>query len=84
MQCDIVSILWKKFFLTIANNRDYVHNYCNKPLNRFDQHCREWYLHNLIKNDIEINSSNSLDDLPEHAIYWEGDDFVGKNERFSK
>ena len=49
--------------------------YFNRPLDRFDKHCRETYLHNLIKNDIERNNGNNLVDLPEYAIYWEGDDF---------
>ena len=65
MKCDKISLLWRRFFLNIVNNRDYVNNYCNRPNNRFDRHCREWYLHNLI-----ISSSNS-DELPEYAIYWE-------------
>ena len=44
MKCNNIPILWIKFFLNIANNRDYVNIYCNRPLNSFERHCREWYL----------------------------------------
>ena len=71
MKCNNIPLLWRKFFLNIANNRDYVNNYCNRPPNSFDRHCPEWYLHKLIKNNTEINCSNNLDELPEYAIYWE-------------
>ena len=40
MKFNNIPVLWKKFFLKITNNRDYVNNFCNRPLNRFDQHCR--------------------------------------------
>ena len=62
MKCDNVPLLWRKFFLNIANNnRDYVNNYCNRPFNRFHRYCREWYLYN--------NTENNLDELPEYSIY---------------
>ena len=64
MKCNIIPLLWRKFFLNIANNRDYVTTFCIRPLNDFDRHCRGWYLHNLIKNNTEINSSNNLDNIP--------------------
>ena len=38
---------------------DYVYNFCNRPLLRFDQHCREWYLDNNTDhngNDIRMLS----------------------------
>ena len=65
MKCHSIPLLWRKFFLNIANNRDYVNNYCNRKFSRFDQHCREWYLHNL------INSSNNLHELFDYDIYLE-------------
>ena len=71
MKCDNIPLLWKKIFLNIANNRDYVNIYCSRPLNSFDQRCSEWFLHNLIKNNTVINSSNNLDELPEYSISWE-------------
>ena len=61
MKCDNIPLLWRKFFLNIAHNRDYVNNYCNRPLNSFDRHCRAWYIY--------INPENNLDELPEYAIY---------------
>ena len=52
----------EQFFLIIANNKYFVYNFCNRPLNRFDQHCREWYFHNLKKNtEIEYNNKFSYD-----------------------
>ena len=45
----------ENFFLNIANKRDYVINYCNKPINIFDKLCREWYLsHNSYDNEIRV------------------------------
>ena len=41
-----IPMLWRHFFKNIANKRDYVYNFCNRPLNKFDRHCREWYLYN--------------------------------------
>ena len=37
-----IPLLWRKFILNITNNRGYVYNFCNGPLNNFDRHCREW------------------------------------------
>ena len=31
MKCDNIPFLWRKFFLNIANNRDYVNKYCKRP-----------------------------------------------------
>ena len=45
-KCDNIPLLWRKYFLNIANNRDYVYNFCNRSINKFDRHCREWYLYN--------------------------------------
>ena len=64
MKCNNILLLWRKFFLNIANNRDYVNYYCNRPYSMFDWNCHKWYLYNLIKSITEINSSNNLDELP--------------------
>ena len=53
MKCYNNPFLWRKFFLNIVNNRGYIINYCNRPFNKFDKHCREWYLCYNSK-DIEI------------------------------
>ena len=53
MKCDYIPLLWRKSFLNIATKRDYVNNYCNRPLNTFDRHCHEWYLQNLIKKTLQ-------------------------------
>ena len=54
-----IPMLWRHFFKHIANNRDYVYIFCNRPLYKFDRHCREWYLYNLIKN----NTGDDGDDI---------------------
>ena len=55
MKCNNIPTLGRKFFLKIANNRDYVYNICNSPYNSFHQHCRECYFHNLMKNNTDID-----------------------------
>ena len=44
MKCYNLPLLWRKFFMNTANNREYVINHCNRPLNEFDRHFQEWYL----------------------------------------
>ena len=61
MKCDNNPLLWRKFLLKIANNRDYVNIYCNRPLNCFDRHCCECYI---------FYSGNDLDELPNVGFYW--------------
>ena len=51
MKSNDIPLLWRKLFLNIANNRDYVYNYCNRPFNKFHRHCREWYLYNNTTGD---------------------------------
>ena len=41
MKCNNIPILWRILFQEIANNRDYVCKFCNNPINKFHQHCRE-------------------------------------------
>ena len=43
MKGDKIPFLWRKFFLNIANNIDYVYSFCNRPFIDFHRHCREWY-----------------------------------------
>ena len=59
MKCGNIPLLWRKFFLNIANNRDYIINYCNRPFINFDRPCREWYLsHNSDDNEIRVLDEN--------------------------
>ena len=60
MKCTNLSILWRIFFLKIANSWDYVHNFCNRPFISFYQHCREWYFYNLRKNNTEMDYDNDF------------------------
>ena len=64
MKYNNISLWWRKFFLSIAKNRGYFFNFCNRP-NGFDRHRREWYLYNLLRN-----SNNNQDELAEHNMYW--------------
>ena len=68
-----IPMLWKNFRKNIANNRDYVYNFCNRPLNKFDRFCREWYLYNLVKNctDDDEKDIQMLDDeMKNYAFYF--------------
>ena len=59
MRCGNNPMLWRKFFLNFAKNRDHINNYCNRPFKNFDRLCREWYLdHNSNDNEIRV-----LDDM---------------------
>ena len=44
-------MLWRKFFMNIANNGDFITNFSKNPYNKFNQYCQEWYLYNLMKNN---------------------------------
>ena len=59
MSCDKIPLLWEKFFLCIANSRDYKITYCKRPFNKFDRLCREWYSsHNSDDNEIRVLDDN--------------------------
>ena len=59
MKCGNIPLLWRKIFLNIPNNRDHIINYCNRPFNKFDRICREWYLsHNGDDNEIRVLDDN--------------------------
>ena len=66
MKCDKIPLLWRKFLLKIANNRDYVYKYCNRPFNIFPRHCREWYLYNNTGED-DIRMLN--DEMNNYGAY---------------
>ena len=51
MKFDYIPLLWRKFFLYTANNRDYIFDCCNRPLNNFDRNCHEWYLNHKSDDD---------------------------------
>ena len=65
MKCDNIPFLWKKFFLIITNNRDYINKYCNRPFKSFDKFCREWYLSH---NSDDLNT-RVLDDNLNNTFY---------------
>ena len=59
MKCGNIPLLWRKCFLNIANNRNCIINYYNRPFNKFDRLCREWYLsHNSDDNEIRVLDDN--------------------------
>ena len=55
-----IPMLWRLFFKNIVNNRDYVYNFCNRSLCRFDRHCHEWYLYNLVKNNTDGDDGDDI------------------------
>ena len=67
MKCGNIPRLWIIFFLKIANSRDDVFNFCNRPLNNFNRHCREWYLYN---NPNAIVIGTYTDELNNYEAYW--------------
>ena len=59
MKCDNIPLLWRNFFLNFGNNREYLIKYCNRPLNKFDKHCRSWDLsRNSYDNKIRVIDDN--------------------------
>ena len=39
-----IPMIWRKFFKKIAENRDYIYNYCaNNQHKKFNGYCIEWY-----------------------------------------
>ena len=67
MKRNNIPFLWRKFFLNIANNRDYVYNYSKRPFNDFHRHCREWYFYNNTDGD-DIRMLN--DEVNIYGAYW--------------
>ena len=68
MKCGNIPLLWNKFFLNIAINRDYIFDYCNRPPSKFDRLCREWYLsHNSDDNEIQVLDDNLSDN---NMLMW--------------
>ena len=67
MKCCNKPMLWRNIFLNIANNREYIINYCNKPLHKFDRRLREWYLGEN-PNDNEMRKID--DNLNNHYIVF--------------
>ena len=61
MICNNFPILWRIIFLKIAKHKDFGYNFCNRPFNSFHQHFREWYFHNLMKNNTEMGYVNNYD-----------------------
>ena len=72
LKCKI-PILWRKFFLKIANNKDYVYYFCNNRYNSFHQHCREWYFYILMKNNNEMVYDNNYDNDFNNDIFDDND-----------
>ena len=66
MKCNIIPMLWRKFFLNMASNRDFVYNFCNRPFIDFHRHCREGYLHNNTDED-DIRMLN--DEMNSYGAY---------------
>ena len=59
MKCGNIPLLWRKFFMNIVNNRDYIIKYCNRRFNKFDRLCREWYSsHNSDDKEIRVLDDN--------------------------
>ena len=68
MKCNKIPFLWRNFFLKIASIGEYVYNFCNRPVNDFRRHCREWYLYNNTDGDdirmLDFDMNNN------YGAYW--------------
>ena len=42
---------WRRDFLNIANNTQYIKNFCINPYNIFQSFCHAWYLYKFRGND---------------------------------
>ena len=63
-----IPMLWRHFFKNIANNRDYVYKFCNRPPNKFDRHCREWYFYNNTDGSDVEDIRMLVDELNNYAL----------------
>ena len=72
-------MMWRKFFMNFANNRDYVKTFYYTPCKKIDRYCCEWCINNLMKrkyisaNLIEIkreppNQFSHM--LPKYIAIW--------------
>ena len=62
-------MLWRHFFKHIANNSNYVNSFCIRPPNKFNRHCREWYLYNDTDGD-EDDIRMLYDEMKNYALYF--------------
>ena len=67
MKCDNIPLLWKKFFLNFAKNRDYVYKNCSGTFNNFNRHCRERFFYNNTDGD-DIRMLN--DEMNHYGAHW--------------
>ena len=67
MKCNIIPRLWRKFFLNLAINGEYVYKFCNRPLNGFDKLCREWYSYNST-DGVDIRMLDYY--MNNYGAYW--------------
>ena len=68
MKCNNIPLLWRKFLLKIANNKDYRYNFCNRPFNDFHRQCREWYLYNNTDGDDIQMLDNEMNN--KYGAFW--------------
>jgi len=41
-----IPIMWRKFFINISKNAEFLDNYCNNKQSKFHRAYRQWYLYN--------------------------------------
>ena len=59
MKCYNIPLLWRKYFLNIANTRDHIIKYYIRPFFSFHKPCREYFLgHNSDDNEIRVLDDN--------------------------
>ena len=48
--------MWRKFVFNIANNGEFLNNYCNKPSKKLHRFHRDWYRYNHKGLNLEIEN----------------------------
>ena len=67
-----IPMFWRHLFKHIANNRNYVYNFCNRPPKNFHRYCCEWYLYNLVKNNTDGEDDVQVleDEMNKYAFFF--------------
>ena len=52
-----IIMMWRKFFINIADNKEFLDNYCDKTNNKLRRAYPPWYLYN--RNALGIVIPNS-------------------------
>ena len=49
-----IPMMWRKFFINIANNEEFINNNCIYSHRKIYRFYRDWYFYNLMRNTIRL------------------------------